>query len=113
MNTINRIVIVGNGFDLAHGLATRYADFINWYWKKYLYHLRMCHNRTYSDHLCTFILNDNHNTWYAFLWSILNPMKLPSGQEFYEYIKSDEKKFTIDYSAFMKRICQSLVFERF
>lgn len=108
MNAINRIILVGNGFDLAHGLATRYADFINWYWEKYLNHLRMCHNRTYSDHLCTFILNDNHNTWSALLWSILNPIKLPSGQEFYEHIKSDEKNFTIHYSAFMKRICQSI-----
>ena len=98
MNAINRIILVGNGFDLAHGLATRYADFINWYWEKYLNHLRMCHNRTYSDHLCTFILNDNHNTWSALLWSILNPIKLPSGQE----------NFTIHYSAFMKRICQSI-----
>ena len=108
MNGINRIILVGNGFDLAHGLATRYADFVNWYWDKYFHHLRMCHNRTYSDHLCTFILNDNQNTWFAFLWSILNPIKLPSGQEFYEYIKSDEKNFTIHYSAFMKRICQSI-----
>src|SRR5699024_2626388 len=73
-----------------------------------LNHLRMCHNRTYSDHLCTFILNDNHNTWSALLWGILNPIKLPSGQEFYEHIKSDEKNFTIHYSAFMKRICQSI-----
>lgn len=108
MNGINRIILVGNGFDLAHGLATRYADFVNWYWDKYFHNLRMCHNRTYSDHLCTFILNDNQNTWFAFLWSILNPIKLPSGQEFYEYIKSDEKNFTIHYSAFMKRICQSI-----
>ena len=41
MNAINRIILVGNGFDLAHGLATRYADFINWYWEKYLNHLRL------------------------------------------------------------------------
>ena len=108
MNAINRIILVGNGFDLAHGLATRYADFINWYWDKYFHHLRMCHNRTYSDHLCTFILNDNQNTWFAFLWSILNPINLPSGREFYEYVKSDEKQFSIHYSTFMKRICQSV-----
>lgn len=108
MNAINRIILVGNGFDLAHGLATRYADFINWYWDKYFHHLRICHNRTYSDHLCTFILNDNQNTWFAFLWSILNPINLPSGREFYEYVKSDEKQFSIHYSTFMKRICQSV-----
>lgn len=31
---MNRLVIIGNGFDLAHGLPTRYEDFINWYWDK-------------------------------------------------------------------------------
>jgi len=30
---MNRIVLIGNGFDLAHGLKTSYADFINWYWE--------------------------------------------------------------------------------
>jgi hypothetical protein len=30
---MNRIILIGNGFDLAHGLPTRYTDFINWYWK--------------------------------------------------------------------------------
>ncbi len=29
---MNRLVLIGNGFDLAHGLKTSYADFINWYW---------------------------------------------------------------------------------
>ena len=28
---MNRLVLIGNGFDLAHGLKTRYEDFINWY----------------------------------------------------------------------------------
>lgn len=27
----NKLVIIGNGFDLAHGLKTSYNDFINWY----------------------------------------------------------------------------------
>ena len=26
---MNRIILIGNGFDLAHGLPTRYEDFIN------------------------------------------------------------------------------------
>ena len=29
---MNRIILIGNGFDLAHGLKTSYADFIDWYW---------------------------------------------------------------------------------
>jgi hypothetical protein len=31
---MNRLVIVGNGFDLAHGMKTGYNDFILWYIKK-------------------------------------------------------------------------------
>ena len=28
---MNRIILIGNGFDLAHGLPTSYADFIRGY----------------------------------------------------------------------------------
>ncbi|SHM93716.1 Bacteriophage abortive infection AbiH [Chryseobacterium carnipullorum] len=30
---MNRLVIIGNGFDLAHGLPTSYNNFLNWIWK--------------------------------------------------------------------------------
>lgn len=30
-NTINRLIIIGNGFDLAHGMKTGYKDFVNGY----------------------------------------------------------------------------------
>jgi len=33
---MNRIILLGNGFDLAHGLNTRYTDFINDYWESKL-----------------------------------------------------------------------------
>ena len=31
---MNRIILIGNGFDLAHGLKTRYEDFIDWFWEQ-------------------------------------------------------------------------------
>ncbi len=31
--TMNHIVLIGNGFDLAHGLETSYIHFLNWYLK--------------------------------------------------------------------------------
>ncbi|MBK8620257.1 MAG: hypothetical protein IPN79_00480 [Saprospiraceae bacterium] len=31
---MNRLILVGNGFDLAHGMKTSYADFILWYFQK-------------------------------------------------------------------------------
>lgn len=33
-NTINRLIIIGNGFDLAHDMKTRYKDFVTWYVKQ-------------------------------------------------------------------------------
>ena len=33
---MNNIVLLGNGFDLAHGLKTSYTDFVLWYFKKVL-----------------------------------------------------------------------------
>ena len=36
---MNRIVLIGNGFDLAHGLPTGYVDFINNYWDDFSYHV--------------------------------------------------------------------------
>ena len=35
---MNRIVLIGNGFDLAHGLPTRYEDFIKDYWEGFMNH---------------------------------------------------------------------------
>ena len=33
---MNRIILIGNGFDCAHGLYTRYSDFIDWFWERQL-----------------------------------------------------------------------------
>lgn len=38
---MNRLIIVGNGFDLAHGLKTSYADFIDCYLKKVVEQLKI------------------------------------------------------------------------
>ena len=36
---MNKLVLIGNGFDLAHGLKTRYNDFIFWYFNNALRNL--------------------------------------------------------------------------
>jgi Bacteriophage abortive infection AbiH len=30
---MNRLILIGNGFDLAHGMKTSYKDFMIWYLK--------------------------------------------------------------------------------
>lgn len=46
---MNKLVIIGNGFDLAHGLKTRYNDFIVWYLNKVLKSFRT--NSIFEDDL--------------------------------------------------------------
>ena len=53
---MNRLVLIGNGFDLAHGLKTSYADFIDWYWEQWGARLLACRKREDSDVFCSFTL---------------------------------------------------------
>jgi hypothetical protein len=51
---MNRIVLIGNGFDLAHGLRTWYEDFINWYWNEWGKKLKLSQNSIEEVRLCVF-----------------------------------------------------------
>lgn len=66
---MNRIILIGNGFDLAHGLKTSYADFIDWYWKEWGYRLLHGQNKNEEDRLCSFELKDSVglNKWF-YVW---------------------------------------------
>lgn len=67
---MNRIILIGNGFDLAHGLPTRYEDFINWYWDKWGQKLRTSSKKVEQDLFCSFVLKENVGLagWYL-VWS--------------------------------------------
>ena len=56
---MNRIVLIGNGFDLAHGLKTSYKNFIDWYWSDWGEKLLHGQNKTETDGLCSFKIKDN------------------------------------------------------
>lgn len=44
---LNRVILIGNGFDLAHGLKTKYTDFIDDFWERKLnIFLKMIHDRS-------------------------------------------------------------------
>jgi hypothetical protein len=49
MQNLNKLVLIGNGFDLAHGLKTSYRNFIDWYMCEAFE--KFCTNRHYSDTL--------------------------------------------------------------
>ena len=56
---MNKIVLIGNGFDLAHELNTRYSDFIYWYLDQCGVDLLRTYKREVSDGLCSFKINDD------------------------------------------------------
>ena len=111
MNYMNRIIIIGNGFDLAHQLATRYEDFINWYWDEWGHSLATSMNRNLTDGLCSFRLKDNvfYAGW-ALVWrEHYIPMQEYSLRNHVEYYKTATNlcDFKVD-SLFFVEICKAV-----
>ena len=46
---MNRIILIGNGFDLAHDLKTSYQDFLDSYWCDWVNKLDECQDSHLSD----------------------------------------------------------------
>ncbi len=67
---MNRLILIGNGFDLAHGLKTSYANFIDWYWNERGKRLLRGSGRSFDDGICSFKLKENvgladwYNVWH-------------------------------------------------
>ena len=60
---MNKIILIGNGFDLAHGLKTKYEDFFFWCLKQYGYSLLHESSKYVSDGLCSFKIKDGVNVY--------------------------------------------------
>jgi hypothetical protein len=60
MDNLNKVVLVGNGFDLAHKLKTSYKNFLDWYVCKSFN--GFCIERSYSDPL--FELKNKHSGYF-------------------------------------------------
>lgn len=109
---MNRIVLIGNGFDLAHGLKTSYADFINWYWKNRGELLLKSHKRIEEDRLCCFKLLDFYHDWY-YVWNVLyranNPFKPWTGLDVVDFAKQQEDLCDFSFgSLFFQKICEDV-----
>lgn len=64
---MNRLILIGNGFDLAHGMKTGYTDFIFWYLKKVIESFYSNKYRKFDDGLMVVksrYLEDNPNVGY-------------------------------------------------
>lgn len=61
---MNRLVLIGNGFDLAHNLPTSYQDFIDWYWDCRFNNLRECFTPVSKTALCDVAVT-GFSAWYS------------------------------------------------
>jgi hypothetical protein len=110
---MNRIILVGNGFDLAHGLKTRYEDFINWYFEQLKKGLAYCNYANYEDGLCKLHLNVTKIgsiSWRDFLRPHIHSIFKMSIDEFLNYIDYHRKQgnIKVEFSSLLKRISKAI-----
>ena len=111
---MNRLILIGNGFDLAHGLKTSYADFIDWYWEEFGKGLRSSTEKLVEDHFCSFKLNNSVGAagWYL-VWPYyvqMNPARPWTNKEIVDIAKQHGDLCTfISKSKFFEKICEHLL----
>ena len=81
---MNRLVLIGNGFDLAHGLKTSYADFFYWYWKDKVSRFYDEYSNVSKDVLCS--LKDLRNQAWNVTYFYDTYLKSDEGKEIYQLI---------------------------
>lgn len=109
---MNRIIIVGNGFDLAHQLATKYGDFINWYWKEWGHLLATSMNRNLTDGLCSFRLKKDVELagwYYVWGWHYHISTRDYPLQDLVKQAKTDTEVCNFEmHSHFFTEICKAI-----
>lgn len=113
MSAIHRIILVGNGFDLAHGLATRYENFIDWYWEQWNIRLSSSGDKKETDGLCSFTLKESVKlaSWRWIPWCYKLPEKDMEHLKYgmVDIARSDTSLCDFQqHSVFFQKICQSI-----
>lgn len=120
---MNRIILVGNGFDLAHKLPTKYEDFLNWYsWERFK-SIAYSDSKISSDMLCSLSLINKHqfnnldktnipqtnkkmityNSWYHFFSSTYGEYN-----GLLDMIKNKDDSYTVESSHLFENITKSI-----
>lgn len=112
---MNRLVIIGNGFDMAHGLKTSYKDFINWYWERRIDVFVGNTSKVSEDCLCKLTIKDDTHIscWnvFAFQNSYFKDIRgnrTCSGYELIAELQAHPDLFAVDSTKFFGTILQSI-----
>ena len=112
---MNRLVIIGNGFDMAHGLRTSYMDFINWYWDKRIDAFVGNTTKISEDCLCKLSINTDAD---LSCWNVLafensyfrdiRGNRKCSGYDVIKELQDNPDIFSVDFTPFFGTILQSI-----
>lgn len=112
---MNRLVIIGNGFDMAHGLKTSYKDFINWYCDRRVDAFVGNITKVSADSLCKLTIKDNPNLscWNVFAFNNsyfkdIRGNRTCSGYEVITELQKHPEIFSVDSTPFFGTILQSI-----
>ena len=104
---MNRIVLIGNGFDLAHKLKTSYQDFIDWYWDQRVMSFHSNTSKVSEDKLCKFTCL-NGEVWSVFAFSHISVVSRPPGSIVIQYIKRHPSAYKVEEQPFFRNIINSI-----
>ena len=104
---MNRIILIGNGFDLAHGLPTSYGSFIDWYWGNWEIVLRSSEKQEEEDVLCSFRMGGDDKSFKDFFKRLKPHFEHKTKSEFFNELKSIPTCVK-EYSIFLAYICKSV-----
>lgn len=104
---MNRLVLIGNGFDLAHGLKTKYVHFIDWYWEQKINEFIHELTDTLQDKLCTFKLSGG-KFWGSYIMPILRSYNRPTSKEIIQHIIQDKQHCKVIPCPFFANILYSV-----
>ena len=104
---MNRLVLIGNGFDLAHGLKTSYADFINWYKAHRVEMLADEHSNVSKEPLCTIEL-PRQRALSTYVSNVFQVNQDLSHEDFFDYIVQNTTELNISISPLFERIIKGM-----
>ena len=103
---MNRLVLIGNGFDLAHGLRTKYEHFLIWYWEQRMHNIINNKSKVSYDGLCK-LTTLKDVSWCSSVFSDMT-LKHGNGVDIISHLIEDKENYNVELYYLFERIHKSV-----
>lgn len=101
---MNKLIIIGNGFDLAHKLKTSYSDFIDWYFDDLFSKLKENEDSEYNDGLFHFSVNKRNKEFKKLKNFVLTKEFFTEGWCLLDSVRNNGNEIDIKISNLLEKI---------